>query len=353
MDPLGSLLNIYQVVCMIREAVELAISNREQCKRLEERVELIVQILQSYFPAPQIDTSVSLSLSTLCSSTRAHPAFEVQQQKVQQLAVQFSPEATQLVKDKVAQHGQPEALSRALKQLTVVLNNALQLANKFHGGMSGKNFQQACIAKIKRAALMSSYQGDFADASEDIGQCLQLLQTVLQLDARSDLKKMAEWRQQDQADAAADAQALRVQLESLKDVTQEGFKRSDQYSQEIIDMNYQANRQLESLSHNVKIIMHQLAGGQSSSAPSMSLSGSGPSTPSLLMSNGSFSGSSAAIMAYDSAVMKIDPRLSTPLYKIEFEHLIAGKSPLGYSKVYSGKWSGHEVAIKSFEDWST
>lgn len=247
----------------------------------------------------------------------------------------------------------PGALPQALQQLNNVLDRALALVNQFHGGR-GKSRIKAGIQIMKRVSKMNNYEGEFREINELIAQHLQFLQTVLALDLRQDFQK---WSTQDKADHAVDLSAMQAQLAELQSTTEEGFRRNDQYSQEIIEMNQQAQKQLQSMNDNIQLLVQMMMSGnigptdvsmQQLLSSQKLVSASSPMGSPSLQRNLSQSSPSHA-HHYDPK-KQIDPRLSTPLYKIEFQHLITSGS---YARIYSGQWAGHDVAIKSVEqEWT-
>ena len=52
MDPLGTFCNVCAIISLIRKGVDCAQTNKAQCCRLQERVDLIGSALAQYLPMP-------------------------------------------------------------------------------------------------------------------------------------------------------------------------------------------------------------------------------------------------------------------------------------------------------------
>ena len=50
MDPVGTLMGVYELIKDIRNAVECVYANKAQCLRLTDRVESVQTLLGSHFP---------------------------------------------------------------------------------------------------------------------------------------------------------------------------------------------------------------------------------------------------------------------------------------------------------------
>ena len=62
MDPVGTLVNIYSLFQMIKSGVDCALSNKASCRRLEERVMGLKDILLEAFPPQSANPVCSILL---------------------------------------------------------------------------------------------------------------------------------------------------------------------------------------------------------------------------------------------------------------------------------------------------
>jgi serine/threonine protein kinase len=246
----------------------------------------------------------------------------------------------------------------SLNRLQETLNVGLALCSKFRGGARGKKGRHAIKAKCIRVLRMDHYEGEFNELWTRLDQNIQDLQLALQV-------KMVDtsgWREQNAVDQKNDMAEMMAMMRDMTDMVRDQSAKSDEQlgmlgviGEQVEALQPMMARVAESLQAQMMAMMEQFQRGVRSS-PSMADGSARMLTTMMQRQHGGGQQQGRGLERsdpYDGSKkvrIDIDPRLSTPLYEIEFKDLICRGS---FAAVYTGQWMGHDVAVKSVEqEWS-